>query len=455
MPRWYAVYCQRYGKPEKTFDAVSTLVKNYDLGRVVTRISFEKRAPRNGEFYYALGIESDTPGLLPSSIVDWQDWQKMPMLGGITRNDDNSIKVFTQDELRWMTNTEVRDYARKLVFTRTGELGPDDPFADPQEYVESLSEDGLLDRALQNDRLLTWMSAMGSGSLAQFRAACVALRLSSPQDGSSRILRRLRVLGHVETSPDGRRWSVAPTALVHDGIHPDRMFLAGARDAALLSTLRMYGDVEETPMGRGDAPSHVTVHLGDARMVEFVDALRPLDAGRAGERIANVLPDLDGWAATLQRVAGVLPDMFDLKQYDGTTFIDVPSASDDGLYAFYESSSAGFAEREPKFTLYRDHMTGHWLRGDWYGLRYLAEARRRGASGLPVRFDPATGRLAVLQEHRWPELFERAVVLASGRLPAVNGPWLIHDGVSRTLLDRLTARLNLDVIESDGELPHA
>lgn len=346
----------------------------------------------------------------------------------------------------------VEDIARVLRYARSGELSPDDPFVDPHEQIEPQDEDRLLDRTRRYDRLLVWISAMGSGSLTQLRGACVALGLSAPQDGTGRILRRLRLLGHLETSPDGKRWSVAPSALVQSGIDQDKMFLAGARDRALIETLRMYGEVEETPIGQGDAPSHVAVRLGDPRMVEVIDALRPLAAGRAGERIAAVLPNLDGWATTLQCVAAVMPERYDLRRYDGTAFVDVPLATDDGLYAFHEPSVPGLEPGDPKFTLYHDRLAGSWLRGDWYGLRYLAECRRRGSTGMPAYYDATAGQLAVLLDHRWPELFERTVVLASGQLPRVNGPWLVYDGVSRTLVDRLSGRLNLEI---DGDLPDA
>ena len=452
MPRWYAVF-QHRGRPAETLEMISQCIRRDNLSQAVSRISVEKRANRYGEFYFALGIDSDVQGEPPESLDHFLTIPlfKRPQPGFRTR-----FEPFAHEQLRSMMGSEqtIEDIARVLRYARSGDLAPDDPFADPHDGAEP-QDNTTLDRTQGYDRLLTWISAMGSGSLAQFRAACVVLGLSAPQDGSGRILRRLRLLGHIETSPDGRRWSVTPTALVQNGVDTDQMFLAGARDAALLTTLRMYGNVEEIPMERGDAPSHVAVHLGDPRMLAFIDALRPLDAGRAGERIANVLSDLDGWATTLQRVAGVHPEMFDLRQYDGTTFIDVPNASEGGLYAFYEPSPAGFAEGELKFTLYRDHLTGHWLRGDWYGLRYLAERRRRGASGLPVRYDPANGRLAILRDHRWPELYERTIVLASGRLPVINGPWLNYLCVSRTLLERLAVLLHLDIIESDGDLPDA
>ncbi len=95
----------------------------------------------------------------------------------------------------------VEDMARVLRYTRSGELSSDDPFADPQDPDQEGDKDQFLQRSQQYDSLLTWISAMGSGSLTQLRSATIALGLSEPNDGTGRILRRLRLLGHIESSP--------------------------------------------------------------------------------------------------------------------------------------------------------------------------------------------------------------------------------------------------------------
>ncbi len=197
-------------------------------------------------------------------------------------------------------------------------------------------------------------------------------------------------------------------------------------------------------MVQGDAPSHVAVRPGDARMVEYVAPLRDYAAGRAGERIAAILPDIDDWVTTLQQVSGVRPEMYELRHYDGTGFRDVALPKADGLYEFHESrGSGGGPTGDPKFSLYFDASRDAWYRGDWYGLRYLAEVRRRDT--VAACYDASNRQLAVFRDQRWPELYERAAVLASGQLPCLNGPWLIYDGVSPRLMDLLAERLHLDV----------
>ena len=446
MPRWYALFWKKYDKPAKIRANVDQLVKTYDAGRIVTRINFEKKSSGNGGSYFALGIESETPGQIPDPIADWI---RLPALGNVIRDEVSlGARAFQREELaKWMGDAAIEDYARILRFARPDELSPDDPFANPTQ-VDALSDDDIhLERSQQYDSLLTWISVMGSGSLTQLRSATVALGLSAPEDGTSRILRRLRLLGHIETSPDGKRWSVAPIALVESADDPESFFLAGARDQALLTTLRNFGHIKQTTMAQGDGPSHVCVRLGDARMIDYTPSLRPYAAGRAGERIATVLPDIDSWVSTLQQVSGLRPERYELHRYDGEQFRPVAMPRQDGLYQFYDESGKGDRPAgDPKFSLYFDATRQHWYRGDWYGLRYLAEVRRRGT--MPACYDASTRQLAVFRDQRWPELYERSAVLASGQLPRTDGPWLVYDGVSQTLMDLLADRLHLDV---DGD----
>lgn len=100
----------------------------------------------------------------------------------------------------------------------------------------------------------------------------------------------------------------------------------------------------------------------------------------------------------------------------------------------------------PEYTLYYDEDTQRWLRADWYGLRFLA--RYEAGQSCPVQYGSTTSQFAVPLEWRWPELYERALVLASGRLPRRQSGWLIYDGVGRELVDALRGKLRLDVEES-------
>lgn len=443
MPRWYAVF-STYDHPAEKMKTIADCIRRDRLGRFVTRTVVERKAGKKGQFHFALGIESEVRGQPPAEL---DHFLEIPLLKWPVRGEPGVRYVpFEREQLARMMGAEqtVEDIARVLRYSLAGELAPDDPFADPHRATTTDDEDRHLQRSQQYDQLLTWVSVMGSGSLAQLRAATLTLGLSTPADGTARILRRLRLLGHLETSADGKRWSAAPAAIVASGADPDRFFLAGARDQALLNAIRQYGELEQTPMADGNAPSHACFIPGDPRMVETVPRLRPLAAGPAAERLAAALPGLDGWVSTLQRVVGIRPEQYDLRRYDGVEFQDVASPTASGLHQFHDrTNTLSGPTGDPRFTLYFDAGDAAWYRGDWYGLRFLAESRRRGTTA--VRYDPATRDLAVLRDLRWPEIYERAAVLASGRLPRMNATHLVYPDVSPALIASLAERLHLDV----------
>ena len=69
----------------------------------------------------------------------------------------------------------------------------------------------------------------------------------------------------------------------------------------------------------------------------------------------------------------------------------------------------------------------------------------------PVQYDGETGRFAVPAAWRWPELYERSLVLASGRLPKRRDEWIIYESVSCRLVELLTPKLSLSVTRYEDE----
>ncbi|NJO94221.1 MAG: hypothetical protein HC820_07470 [Hydrococcus sp. RM1_1_31] len=81
--------------------------------------------------------------------------------------------------------------------------------------------------------MLYWLSAVGNGTWESFKNACKVMKLENPQ----RILRRFKLLGHIESSSNGKYWSVAPTALVRiksQSEHPE-FILCGQQNEELLN----------------------------------------------------------------------------------------------------------------------------------------------------------------------------------------------------------------------------
>src|SRR5262249_23709054 len=83
-----------------------------------------------------------------------------------------------------------------------------------------------------------------------------------------------------------------------------------------------------------------------------------------------------------------------------------------------------------------------FLRGDWYGLRFMA----RNQAQLSCHAFIGEGALLLHTDERWPLLFEQALVQATGLLPqrVEKGKWLRYGGVPETLARLLCQRLAIE-----------
>lgn len=446
MPRWYAAF-RCVGNAPAVLAQISTKIQLDDLGRFVPRICFEKRPGR--EFYLCMAIESPIPGEPPEEL---QGLLSLRFLNSPVRADSGlrQFQPFRREEVRNFVGAEanVQDYARRIHYHSL--LSP--PIEDPFGSLAWLSrhnddrERDIVEQTHRFDRLLLWLSTTGSGSFASFQHACIGLNLIHDGAEIRRILRRLRLLGHIECSRDGSRWSIAPPVLSRLSHATEAPWvLCGGRDVALLTALRREAEIVELPQGYGEAPATVYIHAADPSQIErtarAVSAVSFRVVDSAAEQLAKLLPPLVEWQETLQELQGILPSMVEVKRYNGFDFVDEAFEHASGLYELWPISDTSQPARAPKYTLFYDAATDRWLRGDWYGLRYLALS----LDGEPceVRYDEASGCLAVPEERRWPELYERALVLASGRLPMHRGGWLIYEAISQDLLDVLAPKLHL------------
>ena len=100
-----------------------------------------------------------------------------------------------------------------------------------------------------------------------------------------------------------------------------------------------------------------------------------------------------------------------------------------------------------QIVLYFDQSNQRWLRGDWYGLRFLAY--NAAELDFEVQYDSSANDIWIPVDERWPMLYERALVLASGILPhrAENTKWLRYSGISNELVQLLTEKLNVSIRE--------
>jgi hypothetical protein len=445
MPRWYAGR-ECWGSQETIVAQVSALMRNHNLGGVVPLMRFEKRGrQRGGRFHMFLAIESDTPGELPPALEPWREYS---LFRELIRDPSGTLHVFSAEEIKSMTfgaEIGVEEYARRLRVR----LAEPPEWADPfpaDDKVPDAALDVMLDRSQRFDRLLTWITVTGGGGRAALLAACRALGLAAGGTEVGRILRRLRLLGHVESSPDGERWSATPPVLAEvTAPSPERAFvLCGERDRRLLAALHALSDVEETPQPGGAAPARVLVRTTDAE--GLAARLRELALSRP-PRLARPAARL---AELLAAVPGIDPARYVTRRYDperpeGDAFAPIDFEGAPGLYELWARQDGGAALAGPRHTLLYD-TRGRWLRGDWYGLRCLAHAQAGGR--CPAHYEFFAARLLIPYVWRPPELYERALVLASGRLPERRDPWLLYEEIDAGLLAVIAARLGLNLLET-------
>ena len=112
---------------------------------------------------------------------------------------------------------------------------PGDPLARPDSPIKKGTSPELGDKM---ERLLYWLSSVGGGTRQTFSEACLTLGVVEDKQHSWSVLRRLRLLGHVDCSGDGTRWEISPSAVVICPAEPTNGFFAGQRVPSMLNDLK-------------------------------------------------------------------------------------------------------------------------------------------------------------------------------------------------------------------------
>jgi hypothetical protein len=453
MPRWYlGFYCWAKNRQLQA-NRFAEQVQHHDLGNHIPVMRVEKGL-KQGEFYLFLAIESQSIGAVPDAVQ-----HVLPLFSSlgtpIQKPGSSLFESFTLDQIRNMVGVEhtVRDYAQLIPYVPRKIQVHSDPFAyrgqDPPATNIDIDDEAMLLRSQCYDRLLCWLSATGMGSWQTFQNACHTLGLDGRNDAPARVLRRLRLLGHIETTADRSRWSATPTVLVQSG--DDRScFLCGQRDSALLQMLRNITHIEELPQPRGEAPALIQVHASESdilitRIAQMRQAIH--FTGNAALHLARIVPTLAEWKRTLESVPYFSPYQYQAKRFAGAGFIEADfDKRVSGLYQFWPLKQHTSTSDRPEYTFFYDAEYEQFLRGDWYGLRFLA--RHTSDEECSVVYEAASQRLAVPWDWRWPELYERVLVLASGNLPASRDEWLIYDAITPEILTELMPKLSLEYEET-------
>jgi hypothetical protein len=322
---------------------------------------------------------------------------------------------------------------------------PSDPFDFSDSGMpEEMLEDTQIDR--QYDQLLYWLSARAEGSWGIFVNACNLLGLIKDLKEARHVLRRMMLLGHVECSTDGSRWSVSPPAIVQSC--SNRGFLCGQRTPDLLDKVSAQSALDDRPQPGHQGPTRIEMSgasLEDSYAIPINDSIEVLFAGKSSERLSKLLPDLAGWKDLLTSIDKLNPYNYEFEMWRSEGFV-----KSDGIIERNNvyTGESGLYTLNHRFTglsssLFFDFERQRWLKGDWYGLRFLAI--QCSGERCSVLYDSKSNALKMPIAQRWPAIYERALVLASGFLPrrSSNGKWLVYQDVSVDVSLALANKLNV------------
>jgi hypothetical protein len=443
MERWYIAF-NTVGSPQEILFKLEQGIKQHRLGEFVVRFCYEKGV-RKGQFYVFLGVASEQLGQIPEEIYN----EFYSMLQRLRLSDKNLYVYF--DEVKQMVTKELEIHnLRQIKMWKSEKVKQSDPFSYANTETASNANANLRDGY---NKLLYWLSAYGRGTWQQFVGTCKELGIDTTGEYSRRIMRRLRSLGHIELTNNGQTWFIAPPCLVEtesdNGLY--HAFLAGQRSAILIQNLQDAAyQIETDPQPNGDAPDAIRVAFENRQNAEqFIEDFSRQHhalflAGQASIKIASLLPDLEGWEQDLPILSVVIGN-YTYERWSNNGFSRIELPKETGLYRLTHTSTRF---DHPQLTLFYNADDGTWRKGDWYGLRYLM--LRRTGEKCTFHYDHNLKRLNISSNARIPDMYERSLILESGRLPIFKSEQVIFGDISETLAHMLANKLEAEFIEYKG-----
>ena len=355
MERRY-VAVRTVGKPTQILDRIRRVVQEQKLTRTIPIVKFERRP--HGEFYVFLAVEGTEEMYLPDRV------QTVLMLSRLT---SQPFWPLAPDAIKLMVSrAEVETYslnALTYMSLWSNDLG------DPFDLSSASSEAEDSDNASlgeQYDRLLNWLSANAEGTWQTFARVCDILQLADNIKGARSIFRRLILLGYIESSSDGQKWSICPTTLVQCATEPEVCFLAGQQTPNLIKQLSTHWEIENIPQRGYQGPSCIKVHNNLSTGL-LVDELQVESVGVVSVQLARLLPDLEGWKTILTAIDRINTTHYNIEIWNGNRFSSCDTFYErDGQY-FGESGmyrlTRGKDTNTYQVVLYLDQPNQRWLRG--------------------------------------------------------------------------------------------
>ena len=440
MERRY-VAISTVGNPTQIFDRIRQVVQHMGITRMIPAVKFEKRA--RGQFYVFLAVEGMVVHQLPDDVLivlERANLKGKPLwpidpAGVKSVTDSGELETHSLNAIPYTSLWSNNDVGDLFDLSETS-------FKEEESGYNAFGE--------RCNRLLYWLSTNAEGTWQTFSKACTILQLAEDVKDTKSIFRRLILLGYIENSDNGQKWSICPTALVQCATDQDVCFLTGQQTPKLIEHLQEHYNVETFPQQNYGGPSCVKLNGNLTGDVSF-NGFNIVHAGTVSVQLAKLLPDLERWKDILPVIDRLSTTTYNIEIWNGRQFTQCDKFYERLGQYFGESGMYRLTKEEKnnpyQIVLYFDQPNQRWLRGDWYGLRFLTY--NSAGQQFEVKYDPSANEVLIPVEEHWPLLYERALVLASGMLPArdKNFRWLKYTNVSNELVQLLAEKLNVSITE--------
>lgn len=436
MGRLY-VGIRTVGKPEQILERITRIIRKLKLTKTVPIIKLERK-PR-GEFYVFLAVDGVKSGSLPREVS----------IALETVGLSKYIWPIDGEEVKNMVlKSDIETHTLNALMYRPLMIPAIDNPLDLFISGSDNSGNGEQDQSDRYDKLLYWLSFTLEGSWENFVRTCEILNLTNDFNRPQSILRKMTVLGHIKCSDDGTKWSVCPPIFVRKPIQ-NTWFICGQRSPKLIKELfRFHIDVILQPNSQG--PSCILIkNVSENELLHF-------SSNVLSEQVVNILPTLSEWKENLAVVEKINTSTFDLSRWNGNGYSKCSEFYEkDGKYfgstGLYRLTRKLRDSQSYSLILYFDNNDQKWYKGDWYGLRFLAN-RAIICDDCEVFYDSFNKTILIPQAERWPLIFERTLVLASGLLPSkLQNGWLIYKDISLEMLKEFENKLNFLAKEGSKE----
>lgn len=273
----------------------------------------------------------------------------------------------------------------------------------PEVHVHDISTDIVVDALVHTC----------SGDIAALQA--IVAQSGADTGDQANLLRDLSALGLVETTRDDRfrreRWEITRPALLT--LANGKVALGGGWSLERMAGLRAVVDDLEAQLhpSRSLAELPTVIGASASELMEYIELDGVANAEESWRLIAGQLPALSEVASNLlRRNMRLEQGPFQMFQLDALAWIDVSGWDAPGLYR----RDRGYHRRDYWYRTKHDLETGTAAAVDVeLGKHLLAQAAGKTLLGFHQDEQVLTTPLGA----RLPELYERAVVLSSGRLP--------------------------------------